>query len=284
MSQVLSFGNVILANSGKRGILKPMSDGSGYYRMNAGGFNIPNRGGIAYRFNEYLKECMSPESDLNRRVTEGQVYCELGHPPQYFMERINGQIVRTQITEVFQWINRLRTIEMGNVCAHIRKIHWILTGGDRDPVHNEIELIPFGTGGMKEWMTDSLANPDINTAVSLRSVTKPQRMGDMVREVEYLSTYDVVVEQGVLRACKHLTAGLESYIQEAEGAAMVEVSTTIDEVIFACEKNMKDPILLARFEGTESFKHVNEMIDQLKRLQVKKPIQLIQSNSMSVFG
>ena len=282
MSQVISFGNIMLADSGKRGILKPMGDNSGYWRMNAGGFNIPNRGGISYRLNQYLKECMSPESDLNRRVSEGQVFCELGHPPQYFMERINGQVVRTQITEVFQWINRLRTIEMANVCAHIRKIHWIMTGNDNAPVYNEVELKPFGP--YKDWTEDALTNPDINFALSLRSVTKPQRMGDMVREVEYHSTYDVVVEQGILRACKHLTAGLESYIQEVQGAPMVEVSTTIDEVIFTCEKNMKDPILLARFEGTESFKHVNEMIDQLKRLQVKKPIQLIQSNSMSVFG
>ncbi|MNR39452.1 hypothetical protein D3C85_1576630 [compost metagenome] len=65
---------------------------------------------------------------------------------------------------------------------------------------------------------------------------------------------------------------------------MVEVSTTIDEVIFTCEKNMKDPILLARFEGSESFNRVSEMVEQLKRLQVKKPIQLIQSNSLGVFG
>lgn len=282
MSQIVTFGNTILANSGKRGVLKPMADGSGYTRMNAGGFNIPNRSGIVYRLNQYLKECMGPDSDLNRRVSEGQVYCELGHPPQYFMERINGMVVRTQITEIFQWINRLRTIEMPNVCGHIRKIHWEMTGRDTDPVYNEVEIIPFGA--YKDWTADALTNPDINFALSLRSVTKPQKMGDMVREVEYLSTYDAVVEQGVLRACKHLSAGLESYLQQHEGDTFTEMTTTLDELIHVCEQGMQDPTLMARFEGSESFNRVNEMMDVLKKLQHQKPIQLIQSNSMSIFS
>lgn len=282
MSQIVTFGNVVLANSGKRGILKPMSDNSGYWRMNAGGFNIPNRGGVVYRLNEYLKECMAPESDLNRRVSEGQVYCELGHPPQYFLERINGAIVRTQITEVFQWINRLRTIEMQNVCAHIRKIHWVLTGRDTDPVYNEVELTPFGP--YKDWTADALTNPDINFALSLRSVTKPQKMGDMIREVEYHSTYDVVVEQGVLRACKHLTAGLESYLQEVQGAPFTEMTTSVDEMIHACQVKMKDPGVMARYEGSESFKHVNEVLAVLAKMQTKRPVQLVQANSLGVFG
>ncbi len=282
MSQVITFGNTILANSGKRGILKPMNDGSGYTRMNSGGFNIPNRGGIVYRFNDYLKECMSPESDLNRRVSEGQVYCELGHPPQYFFERMQGQVVRTPITDIFQWINRLRTIEMPNVCAHIRRIHWEMTGGDRDPVNNAIELIPFGTH--KDWTADALANPDINFAVSLRSVTKPQKMGDMVREVEYLSTYDVVVEQGVLRACKHLSAGLESYLESAANNTFNEMSTTLDELIHAVDQGFKESHVMAHFEGTESFNRVNEMMEVLKKMKRTAPIQLIQSSSLNIFG
>lgn len=280
MSQIITFGNTILP-PGKRGHLKQMDDGKGYTKMNAGGFNIPNRGGIVYRFNDYLRESMGEDSDLNRRVSDGQVYCELGHPPQYFMERINGVIVRTAITEIFQWINRLRTIEMPNVCAHIRKIHWEMTGGPTDPVYNSIELCPFGT--YKDWTADALANPDINFAVSLRSVIKPQKMGSMVREVEYLSTYDVVVEQGVLRACKHLTAGLESYLEQAASNEMTVMTTTVDEMIYACEKGMQDPVLMARFEGSESFNRVSEMINVLKKLRHNKPVQLMKTSSLGAF-
>jgi hypothetical protein len=281
MTQVITFGNTILAGSGKRGILKPMSDGSGYTRMNAGGFNIPNRGGVVYSFNNYLKECMSPDSDLNRRVSEGQVFCELGHPPQFYFERVNGVVVRTPITELFEWINRLRTIMMPNVCAHIRKIHWTMTGGDKDPVHNEVELTPFGEH--KAWTADALANPDINFAISLRSVTKPQKMGDMVREVEYLSTYDVVVEQGVMRACKHLSAGLESYLDGAINDGFNEMTTTLDELIHAVDKGFKNDAIMARFEGTESFNRVNEMMGVLMKMQRSAPIRLVSSNSLDVF-
>lgn len=281
MTQVITFGNTILANSGKRGVLKPMSDGSGYTRMNSGGFNIPNRGGIVYRFNQYLKECMSPDSDLNRRVSEGQVYCELGHPPQYFYERVNGMVVRTPITEIFQWINRLRTIEMPNVCAHIRAIHWTMTGGETDPVHNEIELTPFGAH--KDWTADALSNPDINFAVSLRSVTAPQKMGDRVREVEYLSTYDVVVEQGVLRACKHLSAGLESYLESAAGNEFNEMTTTLDELIHVVDKGVLAAREMGGFAGMESLNRVNEMMSVLKKMQRRAPVRLVTTNSLDVF-
>lgn len=282
MSQVITFGNTLLAGTGKRGILMPMADGSGYTRMNAGGFNIPNRSGVSYAFNEYLRECMSEASDLNRRVSEGQVYCELGHPDQFFVERVNGVLVRTKITEVFQWITRLRTIVMANVCAHIRKIHWTMTGGEKDPIYNEVELIPFGP--FKEWTEDALKNPDINFALSLRSVTMPQEMGDLVRMVEYLSTYDVVIEQGVKRACKFLTAGLESLLEQRMSVPFAEVNTTVDELIHVCEQGVKDVTFLTAYEGTESINRVNDMINVLKKMHHKKPIQLVRSNALHLFG
>lgn len=283
MSKVITFGNTLLAGSGKRGILKPMDDGSGYTRINAGGFNIPNRAGVAYSFNQYLRECMHPDSDLNRRVSEGEVYCELGHPEQYFLERINGQIVRTKITEVWQWVMRLRTIMMPNVGAHIRKIHWTMTGGDRDPVYNEVELIPFGTH--KGWTEDALSNPDINFALSLRSVTAPQEMGHTTRDVEYLSTYDIVVEPGVFRACKHQSAGLESFLDHQATVPFGEVVTTYDELVHACNQGIQELTALGRFEGNESAKSVQKMLNVLSKMPgTNRPVQLIRSNSLSVFG
>jgi hypothetical protein len=39
MSEI-SFGNIVLANSGKKGVLKPNSDG--IYRLNAGGLRVCN--------------------------------------------------------------------------------------------------------------------------------------------------------------------------------------------------------------------------------------------------
>lgn len=281
MSQVITFGNSRLP-AGVRGNLKPMDDGSGYTRVNAGGFNIPNRAGIKYPFNKYLQEQMGANSDLNRRVNDRQVFCELGHPDAFFYERVNGVIVRTQITEVFQWVMRLRTIMMDRVCAHIRKIHWEKTGGDTDPVYNDVELIPFGP--YKEWVEDALKNPDINFALSLRSVTMPQQMGDMIREVEYLSTYDVVVESGIPRANKYSTAGLEDYLASQGMIPPTEMSTTVDELIWVCEKTKMDTAIMDAHEGTESAKQLDSVIEMLKRVRTQKTVQLVNSNSLSVFG
>jgi hypothetical protein len=283
MTKVISFGNTILPKSGKRGILKPMDQGGEYYLINAGGFNIPNRAGIVYRFNDYLKECMRPDSDLNRRISEGQVQCELGHPPQYFWENVNGRIVQTPITDVFQWIHRLRTVMDQHVCGSIRKIHWVMTGGDNDPIYNQIEVRPFGVH--KQILKDSLEDPDMNTAFSIRTVTKPQKMGDRVREVDYFSTYDMVIEQGMLEACKHRTAGLEDFMSSAlANPTPAEITTTMDEFFFMCDQQLKSDSMVARFAGNESYNRVNEMVDQLKKRYTKdKPVQLVRSSSLSVF-
>ena len=285
MSQIITFENTILGNAGKRGSLKPM-DSSGYYRINAGGFNIPNRYGITYILNQYLKECMRKGSDLERRVNEGQVYCELGHPPMYYNLLINGQVVRKQITELFEWINRLRTIDMDNVCGHIRKIHWIMTGNDQAPVYNDIEVIPFGPKGI--FLEQSLPNPDINTAFSIRTVTKPQEMGHTKREVDYWSTYDAVVDQGIMRACKHLTAGLESLLDSyvpTEGDSAI-FTTTEEELFFICDQKLSNPAVRERYAGNESFTRVNEMLNELKKNAMGRKtqkIQLVTSNSLDVF-
>lgn len=285
MSQIITFENTLLANAGKKGVLKPMSDNSGYYRINAGGFNIPNRYGVTYNVNDYLRECMREGSDLDRRIKEGQVFCELGHPPQYYSVLINGEKVRKYITELFEWINRLRYIDMDNVCGHIRKIHWIMEQGDRGPVYNDIEVIPFGL--KKEFLALSLPNPDINTAFSIRTVTKPQEFGHTNREVDYWSTYDAVIDQGIYRACKHLSAGLESLLEAyvpTDSDSQV-ISTTLDELFFVCDQKMKNPEVMERYQGTESFDRVRHMLDQLKKSAPRKEtrIELVSSNSLSVF-
>jgi hypothetical protein len=285
MSQVITFGSTVLEGSGKRGILKPMEPNSPYYLMNAGGFNIQNRAGVGYRLNDYVKECMSPDSDLNRRASEGQLWCELGHPPQYFWERQGGRIIQTPITDLYQWIHRLRTVLEPNVCGSIRKIHWIFTGGDRDPVHNKVEIRSFGP--LKDVFQDSLEDPDMNTAISIRTVTKPQQMGDRNREVEYFTGYDVVMEQGMLNACKHRTAGLEDFLSSAlYDPTPAEVVATVDEFLFMCKQTVNNEAAQARFAGTESFAHVSKMIrevEQRLRGQHGKKVQVVRSSALSVF-
>jgi hypothetical protein len=282
MSKIITFGSTVLEGTGKRGILHPMEPGGQYYLINAGGFNIENRGGIKYRFNDYLRECMRPESDLNRRVAEGQVQCELGHPPQYYYEWVQGRIVQTPITDIFQWIHRLRTVLEPNVCGKIRKIHWIMTGGEHDPVYNKIEVRPFGVH--KQILEDSLTDPDNNTAFSMRTVTKPQKMGDRVREVDYFSTYDLVIEPGMLHACKFRTDGLESFMANQMNAAPAEMTASFDEVVYVCERELKKDAFMAQYAGTESHNQITSMLEQLKKsYNHRTPVKLKMSNSLAAF-
>lgn len=263
----ISMGNDILAKSGKRGTLKPIDD-VGYYRLRAGGFNIPNRGGVTYRLNNYVKECSRENSEFQRRVSNGQMYCELGHPKQYYLEKIDGQVVRTKITDVFEWIMRLKTIEEQNQIAHIRRVDFEFTGNDNAPVYNDIEII--GHGPWKSIFDESMENPDINTAVSIRTVTKPQAMGDVVREVDYWSTYDVVPEQGMLIACKHLQAGLEGLLSDSmcDGQIIMpkdnHIITNASSLIEICERELANSDTIARYSGNEAFGGLTEMLNVLK--------------------
>jgi hypothetical protein len=282
MSKIITFGSTVLEGTGKKGILKPMEPGGQYYLLNSGGFNIENRSGIKYRFNDYLRECMREDSDLNRRVREGQLQCELGHPPQYYWERIDGRIVQTPITDVFQWIHRLRTIIEANVCGSVRKIHWVMKGGETDPVYNMIEVRPFGVHG--HILKDSLEDPDINTAFSIRTVTKPQKMGDRSREVDYFTGYDLVIEQGMLEACKYRTAGLEDFMSHQLLAAPAEMAVSFDEVVYVCEREMAKESFMVRFEGTESHNQLVGMLDHLKkRYHHAAPVRLKTTSSLNVF-
>lgn len=280
----LTFENTLLEGSGKRGVLKPMDD-SGYYMMNAGKLNAPLRLGHSYPINDYILECMGENSDLNRRVARGEVYAELGHPQPFYLERVNGVIVRTPITEAFEWVMRLRTIVMDNVCLHIRRIHFDMMGGRYDPVMMRAEIIPFGTH--KQLAQDSLANPEINTALSMRTVTAPQKMGDKTRMIEYFTNFDMVWEPGESTACKHMTAGLED-LMSGMGNSMIHTASNItcsmDDLIDSLETMKNNPDAIRRYSGNESFEGLDDMIKTLKRHHKgSQKVEMVNTGCMDLF-
>lgn len=287
MSEI-SFGNIILANNGKKGILKP--DSEGFYRLNGGGFNIPNRNGVSYLANSYIQECMGEDSDLNRRVLRGEVMGEMGHPPMHYLENINGQIVRTKITNVFEWIQRLRTIDMDRVCMLIKKIifntdQW--KGGNTGAIYYDILVKPFGPFGA--YFEDHIKTPSANTAVSIRTVIKPTTFGGTTREVEYWTGNDWVVEPGMDWANKHMSAGCESFLND-----YFKVYSEADLNVFNIDKDKAIQVMEAEFDklgalselaGTESYIGLKTMIDVVKNSKSYSDKVLVArtSNSMSIF-
>lgn len=283
MSNSLTFGNTLLAQSGKKGALAPM-DSSGYYLLNAGMLNAPLRLGHRYVVNDYIMECMRPESDLQRRILRGEVYAELGHPKPFYFEKINGKVVRTPITEEFEWIMRLRTILEENVALHIRKIHFNMLGGRYDPVQLQAEVIPFGTH--KQIALDSLTNPDINTALSMRTVTARQKQGQD-RQIEYFTGVDLVWEPGEHTACKHLTAGCESLLDGANNGMDIynqesEIIIETNDLLDTWEKMRNNPSIMARYAGNESFNGMEEMMMRLAKTRNTKHT-LVKANALNIF-
>ena len=262
------FGNIILPKSGKNGILTP--DDEGYYTLNGGGFNIPNRQGVTYSFNSYIQECMSPESDFRRRLERGEVQGEMGHPPRYYLKLVDGQVVRHEITTVYEWILRLRTIDQDRVCMLISDVLFSWEGNDpkTSPLNVKYRLKPFGPFG--KYLEEHLKTPSANTSISIRTVISPTSPMDKYRNVEYWTGADWVPEPGMDKANKWMTEGCEgldlnNYVVGSQNidddTIVIDSRTALQEL----EKAINQVNALQLHGGCEGFDGACEVYDRLKR-------------------
>lgn len=261
----LSFGNIILANSGKKGILKP--NASGLYVLNAGGFNIPNHAGIEYPANDYIIEQMEENSDLQRRVKMGYCKMEVEHPEPFIYIIENGIKYRQPITDLLQWINRLRSYDPDNICGLISKIEFQITQPNnlRAAIYNLIHCKPFGPRGGE--FKESLETPEHNTAVSIRTQISPFNPGQTQKNVEYWTGYDWVAEPGMIHANKHMTAGCESFLNDfglIDNMKQFKVSDVIEQLDEALKTATADSDALIRVGGMEALDHFSGMLAQIK--------------------
>lgn len=261
----ISFGNIVLAHSGKKGILRPNEDG--VYELNAGGFNIPNHAGIVYPANRYIQQQMEANSDLNRRVKMGYCKMEVEHPQPYVYVIENGVKYRQPMTDLLQWINRLRSYDPDNICGLISKI--IFRPEDvnnlRKPIWNLIHCEPFGPRGPE--FRESLENPRHNTAVSIRTQISPFRPGDTQKEVEYWNNYDWVSDPGMIHANKHMTAGCESFLSDFglnDNMQKFKASDVIERLDEAVRTATADQEALARVGGMESLSIYKDVLANIK--------------------
>ena len=198
------FSSSVLAGTGKKGIIKPTSEG--YYPVTLGAFDAYNEAGILYPFNEYLVRTLSSNSDFMRRVRGGNLRGESEHP-----EFKPGM-------RMPEYLNRLRQIRMDNVCCHFGDI---IVLEATDHVGRKIMRIdglvkPSGPNGQS--LKESLENPKEDTCFSVRSIVS-QRVtlsGDVTNNIKTLVTWDNVNEPGVRIARKYSSPGLESFDGELE--------------------------------------------------------------------
>lgn len=281
------FGNIILPATGKKGILKP--DDEGYYILNGGGFNIPNRLGIKYTVNDYILESLSENSDLRRRLKRGEVQGEMGHPPRYYLKMVNGQVVRHDITNVFEWILRLRTIDPDRVCMLISDIYakWDNEHDTKSPLHISYRLKPFGPFG--SLFKEHLDTPSANTSISLRSVITPTNQFDRTRNVEYWTGADWVVEAGMEDATKWHTDGCESLdlnnyycgsLNLDDDTIIIDSRSALNELAKALDNASANKELA----GCEAFDAAQEVYDRLKGLSKNNELHVMRKvSTMNIF-
>lgn len=201
MSKV-RFTETKLSATGKKGILTP--DADGYYELVIGGLNTFNSAGEYYTL-EGAKQLFEESSIFMRRVRNGALLAELGHP-----SKLPGM-------SMDEYINRILKIDEGNVCCHIKEVWLDETYGKRYPKLNNPNLVaivakikPYGPKG--QHLKESLENPNQNTFFSIRALTNDfYQRGQTIRVLQQIVTFDgCVSESGIAIANKWDTPSLES--------------------------------------------------------------------------
>ena len=211
-----SFGCTALVGTNKVGLLKP--NDKGYYRMVLGAFNAFNSAEQYYPVEPAL-ELLAPDSAIARRIKNGALRGEYGHP-----RKLPGMSDR-------DFLMRIADIVEEKVSHHFGGVE-ILPSGMRDEQGRPVigcvgDVMPCGPYGSN--LTASFENPQENVCFSIRSVTNDRFVnGRYMKFLRAIYTWDYVNEPGMSVAKKWHSPALES-LQEVlmDGVAMRSVARGI---------------------------------------------------------
>ena len=200
---LIRFEATKLINKGKKGILKPDSDG--YYTTVIGGLNAINSSGHLYSDQaRYLFTGTDNKSILQRRIKSGNLKGENGHP----------KLAPGMSMDEFKY--RLLNVEEKNVSHHIRSVTLDDDFGKNNPEYNNPELIGIiaeikPTGPYGPALQAAFDNPHENVCFSIRGFTDDTFSGGRrVRTLFEVVTFDWVTEPGISSATKWDSSACES--------------------------------------------------------------------------
>lgn len=211
MSKVM-FGARKLANLKKEGVIKP--DDDGYYTLVVGALECYNSIGAFYTI-EGVRKLFGPGSIIERRVANGCLRAEVNHPEW------------TSTMSEKDYVKRMLHIDMGNTCAHFRKIWLDENFGKNHPEYGNPNLIAImaevkPAGDKKHILQEALDNKYENVCFSIRATADEVMIrGKMVRVLTDVLAIDFVNEGGISVASKWDSPATES-ITEADAVRLTE--------------------------------------------------------------
>jgi len=216
----IKFTETVFSNNNKKGIIT--SDSDGYYTIILGALNAYNSAGEYYKAEGAL-QLFENSSQLMRRIKNGSLYGELGHPkkqPNMSME---------------QFYNRIISIDETNICAHISELTLDFNYGKANPQFNNPDLIAIigkvkPAGPHANTLQLALENPKQNMAFSIRGLTENKyKNGRVERVLTNIITWDHVTEPGISIACKAHAPSLENVENNLQISELTD--TIIDKSI-----------------------------------------------------
>lgn len=257
-NDTLTFSNIMLSQTGKRGVLKEL-DG-GYYEIMLGAFGTVGSGGWFYDV-ESAMNYFKNDKEFMYFLNSGRLRGEWGHP------------VRPPGMSDQDWFVRIHTMYEPNVACHIRKIRFS-TNEVRDARGRAVvavigEVRPSGKNSAE--FKDQLENPHEDVNFSIRSFAK-RDFRNMTKHLTKVITWDPVFDPGVKVASKYTTPSLESSLGDRiDFENPASVALALDECEFSAE-SLRSSV----YTGSEdlSFESENEYIAVIDRL--------VEANSSSV--
>ena len=214
---VITYSCTALVGTNKVGDLKP--DANGYYEVILGALQAFNSAGQFYPL-ESAKQLFESSSSLMRRINNGALRGEVGHPR--FQEGMSERA----------WFSRVNDIYEPNCCVHHAKV-CLSYDTMKDPQGRPVVAV-IGkirpSGANERFLERQLENPNENVCFSIRSFTNDRMEGGIVKKyLKQIVTWDYVNEPGIAIANKYSSPALESYNDVADLDAYTFDVNTVSE-------------------------------------------------------
>ncbi len=188
---------MVVHDGRKLGRLRPGVEGY-YDAVPVAVLGVPTRNNTYYDVDAFINQVTDKNSGLNRRLSSGQLYGEWGHPDIIGMP---NDICLARLADIreSQFSHHIRSLSTGET----------LENGGKLVLASVKPTGPYG-----QSLKDNFDDPCMNTAFSLRAITRTEDRGGLsYRTMRHLITFDAVGCGGYAEASKAYSAGMESFNQ-----------------------------------------------------------------------